>query len=335
VLEHESGTAEATVSPASSLTAVRPFAEPARITREAALARALAAGAPVSNRGVVRVLAREDSDLGIVDPWAPDRYPAAAAAPDPAGSPSTPSGELGAYFRAEIIKWLERFAAAPSLEGKGSGFDELLGSGSSGPEGTRRRVNNYTTCNDTTIQIFAKAANAVNAKAGYKLPKKPEFKYIGVVARASDFGAPAIAEKAGAWVSAGSGGAPEKGDLVLFVNAKGGTFPEHIGFFYGKAATKTEPSAVPPPDPDGADVWMTIDGGQGQKGKWDEKLKDAETNPQGYVAGSAAESILKRERWHLKDGRIEGEPNQPGGYKKVLGWVKVDKLIDPARIPAK
>ena len=52
------------------------------------------------------------------------------------------------------------------------------------------------------------------------------------------------------------------------------------------------------------------------------------------MAGSAAESILKRERWHLKDGRIEGEPNQPGGYKKVLGWVQVDKLIDESRIPA-
>jgi hypothetical protein len=335
VLERESETADATAPPASSLTPARPLVEPARVTHRAALARALAAGAPVSNRGVVRVLAREDSDLGIVDPWAPDRYPATAAAGAPeATAAATPATELGAYFRAEVIKWLERFAAAPSLEGKGTAFDELLGSGSAGPESTRKRFYNYTTCNDTTIQIFAKAALAVNAKVGYKLPKKPEFKYIGVVHRASDFGAPAIAEKAGAWVAAGAGAAPEKGDLVLFVNAKSGTFPEHIGFFYGTAATKTDPKAAPPPDPDGADVWMTIDGGQGTKGSWDQKLKDVENNPAGYVAGSAAESILKRERWHLKDGRIEGEPNQPGGYKKVLGWVKVDKLIDESRIPA-
>jgi hypothetical protein len=242
----------------------------------------------------------------------------------------TPEAELGAYFRAEIIKWLEKFAAAPSVEGAKTGFDELLGRG--GPESTRKSFNNYTTCNDTTIQIFAKAAALVNKKVGYKLPKKAEFKYIGVVRRASDFGAPEIAKQAGAWVDA-SGGRPEKGDLVLFVNKKGGTYPEHIGFYYGNATTKSDPKAKPPPDPAGADVWLTIDGGQGTKGKWDAALKDATDNPQGYVAGSAKESILKRERWHQKDGLIEGEPNQPGGYKKVLGWVKVDKLIDPARIP--
>ncbi len=329
--EREIETAGATVAPAP-LVAAAPASLPARVTHQAALARALAAGAPVSNRGVVRVLAREDADLGIVDPWAHDHY---SSEPAPAQSTaSAPAQELGSYFRAEIIKWLEKFAAAPSLEGKGTGFDELLGSGSSGPERTRKSFNNYTTCNDTTIQIFAKAATLVNVKAGYKLPKKPEFKYIGVVRRASDFGAPEIAKQGDAWVDAGGGGHPEKGDLVLFVNAKGGTYPEHIGFYYGQAATKTDPNAKPPPDPDGADVWMTIDGGQGKKGRWDEKLKDAEKNPMGYVAGSAAESILKRERWHLKDGRIEGEPNQPGGYKKVLGWVKVDKLIDAARIPA-
>jgi hypothetical protein len=332
----ETETAEATAPPAPTAAATTLVAQPARVTEHAALARALAAGAPVSNRGVVRVLAREDSDLGIVDPWAPDRYPAAAQSSDsaPAGSTAAgPAQELGDYFRQEIIKWLEKFAAAPSKEGAGTGFDELLGSGSSGPERTRKSFYNYTTCNDTTIQIFAKAATLVNQKAGYKLPKKPEFKYIGVVRRASDFGAPEIAKQAGAWVEAGAG-QPEKGDLVLFVNAKGGTFPEHIGFFYGVAPTKSDPNAKPPPDPDGADVWKTIDGGQGQKGKWDESLKDAEKNPQGYVAGSAAESISMRERWHQKDGLIEGEPNQSSKYKKVLGWVKVDKLIDASRIPA-
>ena len=133
--------------------------------------------------------------------------------------------------------------------GEGDRLRRAAGIGLGRAGATRKRFNNYTTCNDTTIQIFAKAALAVNAKVGYKLPKKPEFKYIGVVHRASDFGAPAIAEKAGAWVAAGAGGAPEKGDLVLFVDAKSGTFPEHIGFFYGTAATKTDPDAAPPPDP--------------------------------------------------------------------------------------
>jgi len=271
---------------------------------------------------------------GDLDAVAAELQSALAGLQAGAAAGGTPAGQLGAYFRAEIVKWLDKFAAAPSIEGAGTGFDELLGSGTKGPEATRKRHFNYTTCNDTTIQIFARAATAVNAKVGYKLPKKPEFKYIGVVRRASDFGAPEIAKKAaGAWVEATAGGRPEKGDLVLFVNRNGGTFPEHIGFYYGHAPAKSDPKAKAPPDPEGAEVWMTIDGGQGAKGSWSEALKDATENPKGYVAGSAKESILKRERWHLADGRIEGEPNQPGGYKRVLGWVKVDKLIDAERLP--
>ena len=343
---------DATAPPATLAAAVSPVSQAGGVNRGAALARAIASGAALSNRGVGRLLARDSPIVdpwagsttpassattpppeGVVDPWA-DRTPVSEPAAPAQPTVSTPTAALGAYFRTEIIKWLEKFAAAPSIEGAGTGFDELLGAGQGGPEGTRKRRYNYTTCNDTTIQIFARAAAAVNAKAGYKLPAKPEFKYIGIVRRASDFGAPEIAKNAGAWVDAGSGGHPEKGDLVLFVNKNGGTFPEHIGFYYGQAASKSDPNAKPPADSDGADVWMTIDGGQGTKGRWDEKLKNATDNPQGYVAGSAKESILKRERWHLKDGLIEGEPNQPGGYKKVLGWVQVDRLIDPTRVPA-
>jgi hypothetical protein len=352
--DREAAPVDATAEASPVAVPARPLAEVVGVTRRAALVRAVATGAPLGNRGLGRALAREPvGDLPIVDPWAgtesqapapptplpegvvdpwAEREGAGEAAAPPATA-STPAAQLGTYFRDRIVEWLEKFAAAPSVEGAGTGFDELLGTGRGGPEGTRRSFYNYTTCNDTTIQIFAKAAAAVNAKAGYKLPEKPEFKYIGIVRRASDFGAPEIAKKADAWVDA-DGGRPEKGDLVLFVNTTGGTYPEHIGFYYGHAATKSDAGAAPPPDPDGADVWMTIDGGQGTKGRWDAALKDAVKNPQGYVAGSAKESILKRERWHLKDGRIEGEPNQPGGYKKVLGWVKVDRLIDPARIPA-
>jgi hypothetical protein len=307
------------------------------VSREAALARALTGRVPVSNRGVGRVLARDTTDWPIINPWTgqPEDMsqfkttdtPAAPAAGDPAPQ----SSKYGAVFRAEIINWLEKFAPAPSLEGKGTGFDELLGSGTSGPEATRKTTWNYTTCNDTTIQLFAKAAQATNKQAGLSIKQVANLstrQRIGIVNRASDFSAPNIAKGIpGAWVDASAGGHPEKGDLLLMTGKKSVTgYPEHIGFYYDYAKTKSDSSTAPA---EGADVWMTIDGGQGTKGTWT-TAHDAST----YVAGSAHESILKRERWHLPDGTIEGEPNQPGGYKKVLGWVKVDKLVDESLIPS-
>jgi hypothetical protein len=306
-------------------------------SRTAALARALAGRLPVSNRGVGRVLARDTTDWPIINPWTGEPEdmsqfrttdaPAVPAAGD-AGA-AAQSSTYGAVFRAEIIKWLEKFAPAPSLEGKGTGFDELLGAG--GPEATRKTYWNYTTCNDTTIQIFAKAAQATNKQAGLTQKQVAALstrKRIGIVNRASDFGAPEMAKAiAGAWVDASAGGHPEKADLLLMTGKKSATgYPEHIGFYYDYATSKSDSSTPPAED---ADVWMTIDGGQGTKGTWTTR-NDASS----YVPGTGHESILKRERWHLPDGTIEGEPNQPGGYKKVLGWVKVDKLVDESLIPS-
>jgi hypothetical protein len=225
-----------------------------------------------------------------------------------AGAPAaaSQSSRYGAVFRAEIIKWLEKFAPAPSLEGKGTGFDELLGAG--GPEATGKTQWNYTTCNDTTIQIFAKAAQATNKQAGLTVKQVASIstrRRIGIVNRASDFGAPDIAKAIpGAWIDAAGGGRPEKGDLLLMTGKKSVSgYPEHIGFYYDYATSKSDKSKPPA---EGADVWMTIDGGQGTKGTWTTP-HDASS----YMAGTGHESILKRERWHLPDGTIEGEPNQP------------------------
>jgi hypothetical protein len=323
--------------PASFVAPVAPGPQAAGVSREAALARAVASRAAVSNRGVRRVLARETTDWPIINPWTgqPEDMsqfrttdtPAAPAAGEPA--PAAQSSKYGAVLRAEIIKWLEKFAPAPSLEGKGTGFDELHGAG--GPEATRKTFWNYTTCNDTTIQIFAKAAQATSKQAGLT-PKQiaaiSTRKRIGIVNRASDFGAPELAKGIpGAWVEAAGGGHPEKGDLLLMTGQKSVSgYPEHIGFYYDYATSKSDNSQPPQ---EGADVWMTIDGGQGTKGTWTTR-NDASS----YVPGSGHESILKRERWHLPNGLVEGEPNQPGGYKKVLGWVKVDKLVDESLIPS-
>src|SRR5688500_3494779 len=110
--------AEATTADAA---APATTASPARgLTPQAALARAVRAGISLSNRGIGRALARDYSDeYGIVDPWA-DVKTAEPAAPAAASS-------HGKTFRAEIVTWLEKFAAAPSKEGAGTGFDELLG----------------------------------------------------------------------------------------------------------------------------------------------------------------------------------------------------------------
>jgi hypothetical protein len=283
------------------------------------------------------MIARETTDWPIINPWTgqPEDMsqfrttdaPAATATGDAAVAPQ--SNRYGAVFRAEIIKWLEKFAPAPSLEGKGTGFDELLGAG--GPEATRKTYWNYTTCNDTTIQIFAKAAQTTNKQAGLTLKQVAALstrKRIGIVNRASDFGAPELAKGIpGAWVEAKGGGHPAKGDLLLMTGRQSVSgYPEHIGFYYDEAASKSDGSKPPQ---EGADVWMTIDGGQGTKGTW-ATPHDASS----YVAGTGHESILKRERWHLPDGTVEGEPNQPGGYKRVLGWVKVDQLVDESLIPS-
>lgn len=337
-VDREAEAADAGVaSPGPFVASLRPGLQASGVSHVAALARALAGRVAVSNRGVGRVLARDTTtDWPIINPWTgqPEdmsRFKTADAPAAPAGSPApaAQSSKYGAVFRAEIIKWLEKFAPAPSLEGKGTGFDELLGAGSA--EATRKTYWNYTTCNDTTIQIFAKAAQATNKQAGLTLKQVASIstrRRIGIVNRASDFGAPDIAKGIpGAWVDAAGGGHPEKGDLLLMTGKKSVSgYPEHIGFYYDHAAGKSDGSKPPQ---EGADVWMTIDGGQGTKGTWT-KPNDASS----YVAGSGHESILKRERWHLPDGTVEGEPNQPGGYKKLLGWVKVDKLVDESLIPS-
>lgn len=255
---------------------------------------------------------------------APTAAAAAAATEEPAATPQPAT--LGHAFRAEIVKWLETFYAQPSVEGAGTGFDELLG-GHASVEATRRSHVNYTTCNDTTIQLFNRAAIETNVRAGTPRHKvMADYKRIGIVTVARDFGAEAAAKAAGAWVPASDGGKPEKGDIVLFVSPAGGTFPQHIGFFYGTASSKSSGAAA---QPDGTEVWITIDGGQGKKGTWGAKPAEPDPkNPAAYVADTGKEIISKRERYYWPEtGLIEGEPNQFNKLKKVHGWIKVDKLV--------
>src|SRR3954447_9800028 len=98
-----------------------PAVQAVGVSREAALARAVAGRVAVSSRAVGLMLARDTStDLPIINPWTgqpedmsqfrtADAPPPAAAA-DPVPTPS--SSGYGAAFRAEIIKWLEKFAPA-------------------------------------------------------------------------------------------------------------------------------------------------------------------------------------------------------------------------------
>lgn len=205
-VDQEIGPADAVVAPRALAAPLAAALRVARVSRDAALARAVAGCVAVSSRGVRRMIARETTDWPIINPWTgqPEDMsqfrttdaPAATATGDAAAAPQ--SKRYGAVFRAEIIKWLEKFAPAPSLEGKGTGFDELLGAG--GPEATRKTYWNYTTCNDTTIQIFAKAAQTTNKQAGLTLKQVAALstrKRIGIVNRASDFGAPELAKVRG------------------------------------------------------------------------------------------------------------------------------------------
>jgi hypothetical protein len=92
-------------------------------------------------------------------------------------------------------------------------------------------------------------------------------KRIGMVNRASDVGAPEIAKGVlGAWDDADGGGHHENGDLLLMTGKQSVSgYPEHVGFYYDTSASKSD-SSTPPQD--GADVWMTIDGGPRHEGTW-------------------------------------------------------------------
>jgi hypothetical protein len=288
-------------------TQVRPTAGRGRL---AALARAVAAGAPVSNRAVSQMVMR---DIGAY--WAQvaddPSYATEAASAEPPAQPESeelPPG-LGGKFRAEIRKALEQFAGAPAVEGTAA-FDEFLTPATVRRE--RATTVGWTSCITTLTKIFYDAADAINKELGVKVQTTKKGNLVGGMYGAVKFAANSEAEQRAsaveAWIAWPGPDKdhrhPKPGD-ILVLHKPSGEFG-HVGFFYswGEGQGDTE-------------IWTTIDGGQGTKGEW---IKGV------YKEGSGKQEIKRRDRKYWSNGDIEGEPGQ-GATLKVRGWVNIEKLV--------
>jgi hypothetical protein len=270
----------------------------------AALARAVAGGAPVSNRALSQMLMR---DIGAY--WA-------QVADDPSYASEELPGNLGAKFRAEILKTLEQFAGAPAVEGTPA-FDEFLTPAAVSRE--RAATVGWTSCITTLTKIFDDAADLINKELGVTVKTTKKGFLIGGMYGAVKMAANAEAEQrasaVGAWI-AWPGPEPKADDPkpedthhpkpgdILVLHKPSGEFG-HVGFFHSWSKDG------------GTEIWTTIDGGQGTKGEW---IKGV------YKEGSGKQEIKRRNRKYWSNGDIEGEPGQ-GPTLKVRGWVNVEKLV--------
>jgi hypothetical protein len=278
--------------------------------RVSALARAVAAGAPLSNRAVSQMVMREiggywahvaDDSLYASEAASPQAAPAQAATEE-----LPPS--MGSKFRAEILKVLEQFAGAPAIEGTAA-FDKFLTPATVKSE--RKATVGWTSCITTLTKIFDDAAAVINKELGVKVQMTEKGNLVGGMYGAVKFTANSEAEQRAsavqAWIAWPGPDEehrhPKPGD-ILVLHKPSGEFG-HVGFFYswGKAGD--------------TEVWTTIDGGQGTKGVWEKGV---------YKEGSGKQEIKRRDRKYWSDGTIEGEPGQ-GPTLKVRGWVNVEKLV--------
>jgi hypothetical protein len=290
------------------------------VSPQTVLARALAGGAALPNRSTARMLARADREFALMDEYVDEL---AAGTPEPAAAEAPAnSGTLAAMFRSEIQKQLKRFSGAPAVEGT-KAFDDFISPQDVALE--RKTTKNWTSCIKTLDTIFRLAADEVNKRAGAtvqtRTSKSGHTYYVdgmyGTVKYTARSDAPDIASKVGAWVPWTSGATPKSGDILILADKdKSYFYFSHITFFLETGTTE-----------DGRPTWVTIDGGQGTKGTWNDK---------GYVEGSGKQEIKRRDRLYLSDkGHIEGEPSQGRDMRKVHGWVDVEKLVkDPAATAA-
>jgi len=304
----------ASVSPPVSV--APPTVAAARMPAETAtLARSLSAGAPLSNQAVSRMLMRDIGGFWATvadDPSYATEAPATETTSTPAAD-GDPLAGLKATFRAEVLKTLEQFAGAPAVEGTDA-FDTFLR-----PETVtlERNLVGWTSCITTLTKIFDDAADAVNKALGVKV-KRTEKGFLmkgmyGAVKFAANSEAEKHARSVNAWTTwpGTDDPSPERQDNahpvpgdILVLHKPSGEFG-HVGFFHSWSKGGEH------------EIWTTIDGGQGTKGKWENGV---------YVAGSGKQEIKRRDRKLWPDGKIEGEPGQ-GAALKVRGWVNIEKLV--------
>jgi hypothetical protein len=279
------------------------------------LARSLSAGAPLSNRAVAQMLMR---DIGAY--WATvaddPAYAAEAQASETSAEPVASEDPLAALkrtFRAEVLKTLERFAAAPAVEGT-TAFDTFLTPATVKME---RQTVGWTSCITTLSKIFNDAADVVNKALGVKVKRTDKGYLIKSMFGAVKFAANAEAEKharsVNAWTTwpGTDDPNPERTDKahpmpgdILVLHKSSGAFG-HVGFFHSWSKGGEH------------EIWTTIDGGQGTKGEWKDGV---------YVEGSGRQEIKRRDRKLWPDGKIEGEPGQ-GPTLNVRGWVNIERLV--------
>ena len=179
-------------------------------------------------------------------------------------------------------------------------------------KGQAKKPSVHTTCIDFQTIVWARVREQM-AKAGLGTMKK-------IV---TPMNAPSLGE---AWVKAEPGmpkdRRPKRGDFYVLWSTKAGPGGKvepkqfsHVAYFTGRTV-----------QPDGSEVWTSVDGGQGTA---------ADISPKGVVNRKGAEAILACTRTYFPDSNLMagGVANQPEGGRWLLGWIDVDKLVTPA--PAK
>ena len=175
------------------VSAVPPIVGPG--DRTAIIARSLAARVPLSNRAVAQMLMRDIGGFWATvadDPSYATEASASESAPsETAASAEDPLAGLKHTFRAEVLKTLERFAAAPAVEGTAA-FDTFL---TPGTVATERKTVGWTSCITTLSKIFNDAADVVNKALGVKVKRTAKGYLIKSMFGAVKFAANSEAEK--------------------------------------------------------------------------------------------------------------------------------------------
>jgi len=253
---------------------------------DAALARAAATGAPISNRAVARTLQRlwdrpEDrfADEGAFDD-VPVQAPAQAAAPAPAADAGPGPGSSAALsaFRQEIV------ATGLSLVPASEGDAKFISCGDDPATLAKARAEHpgFTTCIDFQGAVIAKASTKAKGK---------EIHLSGILAHGQF-------PKAWHAATVNTTDRPRPGDVYVLHKVKAPDKFSHTGIIR---------EIVPSTDGSGVETWRTIDGGQGQKG-----VKEM------YLEGTRY--------FHPDTLHISGEKNQGDTDALLFGWTDVDAI---------